>query len=109
MINTKWRELVNVINSNDDFVPLVNIKLIREDSNNGKFSLVWWDEVESDGFRLIEWLDINPIKEEFVGRIVKPKLTDYSKFIENGLKKHTIPYEIDDEISEFMVIRVKHS
>lgn len=98
MNNTKWRELVEEITKDQDYNPSVNIKTVFEKENNNSFSTVWWEEVESEGYNLIEFLEINPIKEEFVGRLVKPKTTDYTKFIESGLKKHSIPYEVNEGI-----------
>ncbi len=98
MNNTKWRELVEEITKDQDYNPSVNIKTVFEKENNNSFSTVWWEEVESEGYNLIEFLEINPIKEEFVGRLVKPKTTDYTEFIESGLKKHSIPYEVNEGI-----------
>ena len=70
MNNTKWKELVNEITSIEGYEPLVNIKLIFEkennnnNNNNNSFSLVWWNEVERDGFELIEWIQIKPFEIE---------------------------------------------
>ena len=98
MNNTKWKELVSEITSRDDFDPSVNIKTLFDSENNRLFSPVWWEEVERDGFEIIEWLEINPKKTEHIGRLVEPKTEDFTEFIENGLKKHSIPYEINDGI-----------
>jgi hypothetical protein len=98
MNNTKWKELISEITLRDDFNPPVNIKYVFDSENNGLFSPVWWEEVERDGFNLIEWLEINPIKSTHIGRLVKPKTEDFSEFIENGLKKHSIPFELNDGI-----------
>jgi len=98
MNNTKWKELINEITSKEDFDPSVNIKTVFDKKNNGLFSPVWWNEVESDGFELIEWMEINPIKTEQIGRLVEPKNEDFSDFIENCLKMHSIPYEIKEGI-----------
>lgn len=46
MNNTKWREHVKYINTIHYFARLVHIKLAHEDSNNVKFLLVCWHEVE---------------------------------------------------------------
>lgn len=98
MNNTKWTKLISEITKKEDFNPSVNIKYVLSSENNGLFSPVWWEEVKREGFNLIEWLEINPIKTTHIGRLVKPKTEDFSKFIETGLKKHSIPFEVNDGI-----------
>lgn len=98
MNNTKWKELIKEITSDTEYDPRVNIKYLMDKDNNGKFSTVWWDEVEQYGFDSIEWIEINPIKEISIGRLVAPKTIDYSDFIKKRLDKQTIPYEIIDGI-----------
>jgi len=98
MNNTKWKELISEITQREDFNPPVNIKYVFDLENNGLFSPVWWEEVEREGFNLIEWLEINPIKTIKVGRLVKPKMEDFTEFIESGLIKHSIPYEFSNGI-----------
>lgn len=98
MNNTKWKKLVSEITKRDDFIPEVKIKYVFDSENNGLFCAVWWDEVEQEGFNLIEWWEINPIKSTNIGRLVKPKTEDFTDFIECGLKKHSIPYELNNGI-----------
>lgn len=102
MNNTKWKEMVKEITTDPDYNPSVNIKCIFDKDNNGGFCPVWWDEVERDGFKLIEWLEINPIKEERVGALVSPKVTDYTGFVRSALEKHKIPYEINGKIFKIL-------
>jgi hypothetical protein len=98
MNTTKWKELVHEITSNEAYEPLVNIKLIFEEENNNSFSPVWWNEVERDGFELIEWLQIQPFKTEKGVRLIDPKQIDYTEFIQKGLDKHAIQYEYENDI-----------
>lgn len=98
MNNTKWIELIEVITSDSEFDPRVKIKYLTDKDNQGEFSTVWWENVERFGFDSIEWIEINPIKEILIGRLVAPKTIDFSHFIKNGLDKHTIPFEINDGI-----------
>lgn len=98
MNNTKWRELVSEITKDKNYNPSVNIKSVFDTESNRPFSPVWWEEVEHDGFDYIEWLEINPVKIEFIGRLVDPKKEDYSEFILAGLNKYFIPYEINNGI-----------
>ena len=98
MNNTKWKEMVEVITSDDEYLPLVNIKLIFDADSNNSFSPVWWHEVEKNGFELIEWIQIKPFKIEKSGRLIDPKITDYTEFIKSGLDKHNVPYEHEGEL-----------
>ena len=94
----QWQKIVKAITSNDNFDPPVNIKLTFEQDNNGGFSTVWWDEVERNGFDLIEWIEIKPIKSEYIGRLVAPKRTDYTSFIKACLDDNEIPYTLNDGV-----------
>jgi hypothetical protein len=98
MNNTKWKELVSELTSIECYEPLVNIKLIFDNENNNDFSHVWWDEVERDGFELIEWIQIKPFKIEKVGRLIEPKKTDFTEFVKKALDKHNIPYNYGNEV-----------
>lgn len=41
MNNTKWKEMVKEITADPNYNPAVNIKLIFDKENEGKFSPVW--------------------------------------------------------------------
>lgn len=94
----QWQKIIKAITSNNDFAPPVNIKLTFEQENNGRFSPVWWDQVEQEGFDLIEWIEIKPIKSEYIGRLVAPKTTDYTAFIKDCLDDNEIPYTLNEGI-----------
>ena len=100
--NTKWKEIVTVLENIEKYNPRVYIKYIYETEigNKNKIShhSVWWSEVECEGFEYIEYLEINPIKEIYIGRLVESRKEDFSKIIQNGLDKYTIPYENDNGI-----------
>lgn len=96
--NTKWKKLIKSINSHPDFTPHINYKTIFENENNGKFSLVWWEELEQDGFKIIEWMEIKSYKEEYTGRFTPPIITDYSNFIKNSLDENSIKYTLKNGI-----------
>lgn len=95
---TKWKELVQEITSIEGYEPLVNIKLIFETENNNSFSPVWWNEVEKDGFELIEWMQIKPFEIENLGSLIEQKITDYTEVVKKGLNKHNIQYEYENGI-----------
>ncbi|EMR01908.1 DUF6678 family protein [Cesiribacter andamanensis] len=98
MNTTKWNELISELTADPAYEPRVRIKLLFDDENTGGFSPVWWHLVEEQGFEYIEWLEINPIKEEQLGRLVAPRKKDYTAFIQQGLDKHAIPYELSNGI-----------
>ncbi len=98
MNTTKWKKLVAEITANETYDPLVNIKLIFDIENNNSFSPVWWNEVERDGFELIEWIQIQPFKTEKGVRLISSTQIDYTEFIQKGLNKHNIPYEYDQGV-----------
>jgi len=98
MNTTKWKKLVHEITSNEAYDPLVNIKLIFDEENNNSFSPVWWNEVERDGFELIEWLKIQPFNTEKGIRLTDAKQVDHTEFIQKSLDKHTIQYEYEQGI-----------
>jgi len=98
MNNTKWERLISKVILNDTFEPRVNIKFIFDTKVSNVFSIVHWDEVRLEGYKLIEWIKINPIKEEYLGTLVEPKYTDYSQLIETKLIQNHIPYEYDDKV-----------
>lgn len=98
MNNTKWKELIGVLESIPGFSPAVSIKYTSDENENPGFSPVWWDQVEQEGFRHIEWIKINPCKAEYIGRLVNTRVIDYSDLIEKGLQSCSIPFEKEDGI-----------
>ena len=97
MNNTKWKEMISAITSHHNYSPSVNIKTFFYPENKG-YSPVWWEEVERDGFEYIERVDINPIFEKYLGRLVENQITDHSEFLIKALDGKNIPYEIYDGI-----------
>ncbi|MFT5819639.1 MAG: hypothetical protein ACI8ZM_000864 [Crocinitomix sp.] len=98
MNNTKWKKLLHSLKANPNFNPDVNIKFLDETHNKGKFSPVWWSEVEEIGFVRIEWLEIRTYTEENQGRLIEPKRIDYSEFIILCLKSASIDYFQENDV-----------
>ncbi|ABD79692.1 DUF6678 family protein [Saccharophagus degradans] len=94
MNKTKWNELANGLTSNEQFEPVVSIKILREKEASG-FSLLDWEWVKHGNSSCIEWIEIDPIKRESIGRLVKPRETDYSEFVLSVLLKFNIPYSVN--------------
>ena len=93
MNQTKWRELCQEFSQNNTIDPSVRYKLIYSDQLFG-FSPVWWNELLYDA-PAIEWLDFNPIELESRGILVSPKETNISDEILTILKRHNIPYSME--------------
>jgi hypothetical protein len=55
---------------------------------------VWWHELLREA-AAIEWLDFNPIELEPRGRLVSSKKTNISNKILTILKRHNIPYSME--------------
>ncbi|MEM7163153.1 MAG: DUF6678 family protein [Bacteroidota bacterium] len=98
MNKTKWKELISELSSIENYEPMVNIKLIFDQESNDQFSAVRWNEVERNGFELIEWIKINPIRVDIAGRLMDNQETDFTEALRNALDKHAIQYEYDRPI-----------
>lgn len=94
MNKTKWRELAIGLTSNVSFEPKVSVKILRERNASG-FSLLDWEWVKYGNSSCIEWIEIDPVKSERIGRLVPDKKTDYSEFVVSVLLKNNIPYSIN--------------
>ncbi|WP_299699813.1 DUF6678 family protein [uncultured Pontibacter sp.] len=95
MNNTKWNKLVSAITSDETFNPAVNIKYVLDSDNKAKFAPVWWNEIAAEGYKLIEWLEIYPFKDERVGVLVPALKHEYTAFIQKALKENNIPYVLE--------------
>ncbi len=98
MNNTKWKKFVLAINSIDGYEPQVNIKYVLDEENNRTFSPVWWEEIENEGFELIEWIQISAIKQEYQGKLIETQRTSYLNELIVVLDKNNINYDLESEI-----------
>lgn len=98
MNDTKWKELIYAINTIVGYEPMVNIRWIFDEKNKGGFSQMHWAEVAEDGFERIEQMQIDPIKKQYVGRLVAPQTTDFTEQLKTSLDKHHIPYDFEGGI-----------
>lgn len=97
MNKTKWRELAEGLISNQEFEPEVSLKILGE-YEPSEYSLLDWEWVRFGVSSCIEWIDIDPAKKEYRGKLVADKETDYSDFIESILKSRNISYSVKDKI-----------
>lgn len=96
MNKTKWKELANSMTSNNEFEPRAWLKYLLDKEPMLGFTLLDWELVKNDNGSSIEWMEIDPIKKEHQGSLVDDKKTNYSSFIEQELRKHSIPFSIEN-------------
>lgn len=97
MNNTKWRELADAMTSNLDFEPQVRVRYLLDERTYG-FSHLDWGSVRSRENRYIEWMDLDPIRHDHVGRLVSDLEMDFTLWLKQALQKHSIPFSEDNGI-----------
>ena len=95
MNKTKWYELEKALNGSEDFIPYVRYKLIYDENPNAGFTAVWWHELLEIA-ETIEWLEVDPFKREWLGRLVADRVTDFSDVVSAQLTQYSIPYSIEN-------------
>lgn len=95
MNKTKWCELEKALNESEDFIPYVRYKLIYDENPNTGFTAVWWHELLEIA-ETIEWLEVDPFKREWLGRLVADRVTDFSDVVSAQLAQYSIPYSIEN-------------
>lgn len=96
MNKTKWRELAIALDSNREFTPVIRAKYIFDALPMPGFSFFDWELLIQGESENIEWIEIDPIKREYMGQLVPDKETDFSKFIKNTLSQFNIPYSLEN-------------
>ena len=97
MNNTKWRELTEELTSNPGFQPQVRVKYLLIEAEY-KFTHIDWELIWHGDGQYIEWMDIDPIRRDRSGRLVKGLETDFTPWLKQALQKHSIPFLEDDGI-----------
>jgi len=98
MNKTKWRELAAVMTSNSEFSPLVRVRHLLDETQVTGFAHLDWEWVKLGETNWIEWLEIDPIRRDYVGRIVDDKEVDFTEWVRAALRGKTIPFEEEDRI-----------
>jgi len=91
MNQTKWWELAEVITSHRDFTPTVRLGYVDGYAPTG-FSRLDWEWVKLGDTRIIKWVEIDPVRYDWVGRLVTEQQTDFSDWVRESLLKHSIPF-----------------
>ena len=76
-------------------MPYVRYKLIYDENPNAGFTAVWWHELLEIA-ETIEWLEVDPFKREWLGRLVADRVTDFSDVVSAQLVQYSIPYSIEN-------------
>lgn len=93
MNNTKWNKFGIEICSESKFEPFVRIKDLLSQEPSG-FALMDWTFSEFNPAR-VEWVDIDPVKREYLGKLIPDKETDISGYIKKALIQSNTPYSIE--------------
>ena len=97
MNKTKWRELAELMTSNNDFNPVVKIKYLLDEELGG-FTHLDWNWVKSGDSREIKSIEIDSIRRDYIGKFVKAKEVDFTEWVRASLLSKTIPFEETDGI-----------
>jgi len=98
MNKTKWRELAAVMTSNTDFDPRVRVRHLLDESQVTGFTHLDWELIKLGETNWIEWMEIDPIRRDYVGRLVNDKEVDFTEWIRAALLSKTIPFEEVDGV-----------
>lgn len=95
MNNTKWKETILALQSVDGFWVQFRVKCLRDMQEP-----VGWDRSFPyhipTPYRVIEWLEVNPVVTTRVGALVKPRQADFRAAIREALQRYSIPNEERD-------------
>ena len=95
MSQTRWCALANELTSNRELEPKVRVKYLRDKDPMPGFSYLDWEWVKFGESSCIEWMDIDPIRKERLGKLIPDKETDISNFIEKSLKNAKVKYSLE--------------
>lgn len=102
MNKTKWQELAAAMTSNPDFEPQVRVKHLFDEEEPAGFTFLDWEWVRYGETKWIEWMELDPIRKDYVGRLVDDKQTDFTDWLRAALQSQSIPFE---EIERIFRIR----
>ena len=107
MNDTKWQETVDILSSIEGFAVRFQVKCLREDEP----SINYWDgsfpEHIPYPYKVIEWLNIDPIVKLHWGRLIAPEIRDFTNEVKSALKSKNIPFvQIKDVIRIYGYTRI---
>ncbi|MFD2718384.1 DUF6678 family protein [Hymenobacter monticola] len=98
MNKTKWRKLATAMTSNPDFEPQVREKHLLDKVEPAGFTFLDWEWVKSGETKWIDWMELSPIRKDYVGRLIDDKQTDFTEWLRAALIGQSIPFEEIDGI-----------
>ncbi len=92
MNNTKWRKSIDALLSIEGFAVHFRVKCLR----SAEPSIDYWDggfpEHIPYPFKVIEWLDIDPLMKIHRGKLVAPEIRDFTVKAMQALSSKNIPF-----------------
>ena len=88
MSNTKWKRLAESIASLN---PEVRVKYLNDEKPSG-FSHLDWEWVKFGETAFIEWIEIDPIRRIFQGKLIANKEIDLSSDLEIIFRTANTPF-----------------
>lgn len=95
MNDTKWKKFAKAITAQEELEPFVRSKDITDETISG-FALKDWGFTDYNP-AIIEWVDIDPIKRKYVGRLAPDIEMDITGYILNALAESNVPYSKEGE------------
>ena len=109
MNNTKWREGIDALLSIEGFHVCFRVRCLR-DANDPPMN--YWDGSFPyhipRPFKVIEWLDIDPLMKIHRGHIVAPEIRDFTAEVIQALNSKNVPFvQIGDVIRIYGYTRIR--
>lgn len=98
MNKTKWRKLATAMTSNSDFEPQVRVKHLLDKEEPAGFTFLNWEWVKHGETKWIDWMELSPIRRDYVGQLVPHNQTDFTEWLRVTLMGQSIPFEESDGI-----------
>ena len=98
MNKTKWQKMAATMTSYFDFEPQVRVKHLLDKEEPAGFTFLDWEWVEYGETKWIEWMELDPIRRDYVGRLIKDKKTDFTEWLRAALTSQSIPFEEVDGV-----------
>lgn len=98
MNKTKWRELAALMTSNSEFDPKVRVRGVLDETQVTGFSHLDWEWVERGETNWVEWMEIDSIRRDYIGRLIDENEIDFTEWVRAALLSKTIPFEETDGI-----------
>lgn len=79
MNKTKWRKLAAAMTSSHVFEPQVRVKHLLDKDEPAGFTFLDWEWVKYGETKWIDWMELHPIRRDYVGRLVDDKQADFTE------------------------------